>query len=149
MTMIKRIPLTINGAERFVFCDPEKDTLADALRRLGLTGTKIGCNKGLCGACTVIYNGKLVRSCVKKMKTIADCDEVITIEGIGTPMHPHPLLLPILAVCSAVSVRPDSSCLPTLFSNRTRIPPVKRSANGSRKTITSAVVPVMYRSWIP
>ena len=93
MTMIKRIPLTINGAERFVFCDPEKDTLADALRRLGLTGTKIGCNKGLCGACTVIYNGKLVRSCVKKMKTIADCDEVITIEGIGTPMHPHPLQL--------------------------------------------------------
>ena len=40
---IRRIPLIINGAERFVFCDPDKDTLATLLRRIGLTGTKIGC----------------------------------------------------------------------------------------------------------
>ena len=50
---IRRVPLIINGAERFVFCDPAKDTLATVLRRVGLTGTKIGCGIGICGACSV------------------------------------------------------------------------------------------------
>ena len=91
---IRRVALTINGAERFVFCNPEKDTLADVLRRVGLTGTKIGCNVGLCGACSVIYDGKLIRSCVKKMKNVEDYAEITTIEGIGSPNYPHPLRWP-------------------------------------------------------
>lgn len=90
---IRRVALTINGAERFVFCDPEKDTLAEVLRRVGLTGTKIGCNVGLCGACSVIFNGELIRSCVKKMKNVEDYSEITTIEGIGSPNYPHPLQL--------------------------------------------------------
>jgi aldehyde oxidoreductase len=88
---IRRVPLIINGAERFVFCDPEKDTLAIVLRRIGLTGTKIGCNIGICGACSIIYNGKLIRCCTKKMKNVEDNAEITTIEGIGTPNHLHPL----------------------------------------------------------
>ena len=47
---MNRIVLTINGAERSLICDMEKDTLADVLRNLGLTGTKVGCGKGQCGA---------------------------------------------------------------------------------------------------
>ena len=83
--------LHINGADRMFICNPEKDTLADVLRRLGLTGTKVGCNKGICGACSVILDGQVVRSCIKKIKNIADYSTVLTIEGIGNPLHLHPL----------------------------------------------------------
>ncbi len=69
--IIRRVALTINGAVRFAICAPEEDSLSDVLRRVGLTGTKIGCNVGLCGACSVIFNGKLIRSCVKKMNRSA------------------------------------------------------------------------------
>ena len=55
---LKKMTLKINGADRMFICDPEKDTLADVVRRLGLTGTKVGCGTGVCGACSVIPNGK-------------------------------------------------------------------------------------------
>ena len=88
---LTRMTLKINGVERFVLCDPEKDNLAVAIRRLGLTGTKIGCGTGVCGACSVILNGKVVRSCTRKMKTVEEFSDITTIEGIGTPQHLHPL----------------------------------------------------------
>ena len=88
---LARICLKINGVERFVLCDPEKDSLAEALRRMGLTGVKIGCGAGVCGACSVILNGEVVRSCTKKMKRVPEFSEVLTIEGIGTPQHLHPI----------------------------------------------------------
>ena len=50
--------LIINGVERSFLCNME-DSLADVLRGLGLTGTKVGCGKGQCGACNIILNGKL------------------------------------------------------------------------------------------
>lgn len=62
---------------------PESETLAQTLRdRLGLTGTKIGCGQGACGACTVIMNGEAVTSC---MMLTMDCDEaqITTIEGLA------------------------------------------------------------------
>ncbi|MGI6492014.1 MAG: molybdopterin-dependent aldehyde oxidoreductase [Pelotomaculum sp.] len=90
---LKKMMLNINGVERMVICDPEADTLADVVRRLGLTGTKVGCRVGQCGICSVILDGKVVRSCVKKMKTIKDGSEITTIEGIGTPTNLHPLQL--------------------------------------------------------
>ena len=90
---IRRMALIINGAERFVFCDAEKDSLAEVLRRIGLTGTKIGCNIGVCGACSVLLEGQVVRACAKKMKNVADYAKITTIEGIGSPDHLHPLQL--------------------------------------------------------
>ena len=90
MQQMDRKKYIINGVERFVIASPD-DTLANVLRRMGLTGTKIGCGKGVCGACTVILNGKLVRSCTKKMKTVAEFSTILTIEGIGTPTHLHPI----------------------------------------------------------
>ncbi len=86
-----RLNLTINGVARPVITNPEKDNLAVVLRRVGLTGTKIGCGTGLCGACSVIMNGEVVRACTKKMKSIPEFSEITTIEGIGTPQHLHPL----------------------------------------------------------
>lgn len=88
---LTRVRLTINGVERPVVCDLQKDTLAVVLRRMGLTGTKVGCGIGVCGACSVILNGEVVRSCTKKMKTVKEFSEILTIEGIGTPQHLHPL----------------------------------------------------------
>jgi aldehyde oxidoreductase len=72
-------------------CDLEKDSLANVLRRIGLTGTKVGCNKGVCGSCSVILNGKLVRSCTKKIKDVQEYSKILTIEGLGIPNSMHPL----------------------------------------------------------
>lgn len=83
--------LNLNGANRMVVYDPEKDTLADVLRRIGLTGVKVGCDIGVCGVCSVICDGQLIRSCVKKMKNVREFSQIITVEGIGSPMNLHPL----------------------------------------------------------
>ncbi|HTW41947.1 MAG TPA: 2Fe-2S iron-sulfur cluster-binding protein, partial [Solirubrobacteraceae bacterium] len=58
------VELTVNGARRRLRVDPRK-TLADTLREdLQLTGTHLGCEHGVCGACTVLLDGKAVRSCL-------------------------------------------------------------------------------------
>lgn len=83
--------LNINGVPTTVLARPD-ETLADVLRmQLGLTGTKIGCGEGMCGACSVLLNGKVVRACVRKMKSVPDGARLVTIEGIGTPDNMHPL----------------------------------------------------------
>ncbi|EPR44339.1 aldehyde oxidase and xanthine dehydrogenase molybdopterin binding protein [Desulfovibrio sp. X2] len=90
--MIKKT-FTVNGAVRTLAVNPE-DTLADVLReQLMLTGTKVGCGQGQCGACNVIMDGKLVRSCITKMKRVPENAEIHTIEGLGTADHLHPLQL--------------------------------------------------------
>ena len=80
----------INGVERLINWE-ENETLAEVLRRIGLTSVKIGCGTGQCGACTVILDGKPCRSCVKKMKTVAERSQIETLEGIGTAANLHPL----------------------------------------------------------
>ena len=83
------ISLTVNGyAERLRV--PSKAMLADVLRdQLGLTGTKKGCEEGICGSCTVELNGELVSSCLV-LAVQADGGSVTTIEGIdeGGALHP-------------------------------------------------------------
>lgn len=76
--------LTVNGVEREVVA-PARTSLADLLReRLHLTGTHLGCEHGVCGACTVLLDGVPVRSCIT---LAASCDhrEVTTIEGMSGP----------------------------------------------------------------
>ena len=84
----KDIYVTING-ESYKRTVDVAQTLAEFLREeLGLTGTKIGCNEGECGACTVIYNGKPVNSCLVTAAEI-DGSDVLTIEGMaGDEIHP-------------------------------------------------------------
>ena len=90
--MIKKV-INLNGVSRTLVADPEA-SLADVVReQLGLTGTKVGCGKGQCGCCNVIMDGKLVKSCLTKMKRVADGAMVVTIEGMGTPDKLHPLQL--------------------------------------------------------
>ena len=89
--ILKKKVFYINGVERMFMCDPENDKLSDVIRRLGLTGCKVGCGIGVCGSCNLIINGKVERSCNKKITAIEDYAEITTIEGIGTPQHLHPL----------------------------------------------------------
>ncbi len=70
---------------------PTNTTLLQIIRdQLGLTGTKEGCGKGECGACTVLFNSVIVTSCLVLAPQV-DGAEVLTIEGIGTLQNPHPI----------------------------------------------------------
>ena len=82
--------LSINGELRSVSAEPRK-TLADVLREdLGLTGTHLGCEQGGCGACTVLLDGEVVRSCLM-FAVQAQEAEITTIEGIGSTGELHPM----------------------------------------------------------
>jgi len=76
------VELTVNGARRRLRVDPRK-TLADTLREdLQLTGTHLGCEHGVCGACTVLLDGKAVRSCLLFAVQL-EGSEVTTVEGLS------------------------------------------------------------------
>ena len=82
--------LSVNGELRSVSAEPRK-TLADVLREdLGLTGTHLGCEQGGCGACTVLLDGEVVRSCLM-FAVQAQEAEITTIEGIGSTEELHPM----------------------------------------------------------
>jgi xanthine dehydrogenase YagT iron-sulfur-binding subunit len=84
------ISLIINGEPRVIALDDTRVTLLDLLReRLGLTGAKKGCDRGQCGACTVLVDGRRVNSCLALAVTL-DGAEIVTIEGLadGDALHP-------------------------------------------------------------
>ena len=87
----------VNGSPKTLIA-PADTPLAAVLReQLGLTGTKVGCSQGQCGACSVILDGKVVRSCITKLSRVSEGACITTIEGIGTPDHLHPLQLAWIA----------------------------------------------------
>ena len=80
----REISLTVNGTPRTATVE-ERYSLADFLRHvLGLTGTHLGCEHGVCGACTVLVNGDAVRGCLM-LAVQAEGSEVTTIEGLAAP----------------------------------------------------------------
>jgi xanthine dehydrogenase YagT iron-sulfur-binding subunit len=84
------ISLTVNGVARKVALDDPRVTLLDLLReRLDLTGTKKGCDRGQCGACTVLVDGRRINSCLA-LAVSYDGANVLTIEGVaqGDALHP-------------------------------------------------------------
>jgi xanthine dehydrogenase YagT iron-sulfur-binding subunit len=84
------VRLRINGTLHTTELDT-RTTLLDALREhLHLTGAKKGCDHGQCGACTVLVNGRRVNACLTLAVMHTD-DDIITIEGLGTPEEPHPI----------------------------------------------------------
>ena len=90
MTELRRIALTVNGTLRTCEVEP-REHLGDVLRdKLGLTGTHIGCEHGVCGACTVVVDGLAVRSCLM-LSPQADGATVTTVEGLAAAdgaLHP-------------------------------------------------------------
>jgi xanthine dehydrogenase YagT iron-sulfur-binding subunit len=82
--------ITVNGEAHEVEADI-RTTLLDLLREhLGLTGAKKGCDHGQCGACTVLVGGRRINACLS-LAVMHEGDEVVTIEGLGTPGNLNPL----------------------------------------------------------
>ena len=91
------VTLTVNGASRRLDSPPGESLLTALRERLGLTGTKYGCGEGQCGACTVLLDGKAVRSCRTKASEAAG-RKVVTIEGLASGERLHPLQAAFLEV---------------------------------------------------
>jgi 3-oxo-Delta1-steroid hydratase/dehydrogenase small subunit len=86
----RQICVTVNGVPHEALVEP-RTTLADFLRgNLGLGGTHVGCEHGVCGACTVLLDGKAVRSCLM-LAVQADGQNLTTIEGLSTYGQLHPI----------------------------------------------------------
>jgi carbon-monoxide dehydrogenase small subunit len=84
------ISVTVNGTPYERAVEPRL-LLSDFLRHdLGLTGTHVGCEHGVCGACTVLFDGQPVRSC-QMFAVQANGHQVTTVEGLGTPDNLHPI----------------------------------------------------------
>jgi nicotinate dehydrogenase subunit A len=85
-----KFSLKVNGKSHVVEAEPEMPLLYALRDDLKLNGPKFGCGLAQCGACTVIIDGKAVRSCVTEMKTVGS-RAVTTLEGLGTVKNPHPV----------------------------------------------------------
>ncbi len=120
--MALEVKLRVNGVEHVLQLDP-RVTLLDALReRLGLTGSKKGCDHGQCGACTVLINGRRINSCLA-LAAVHDSDEITTIEGLAKGEELHPLQAAFIKrdgfqcgyctpgqICSAVALLEKEGC---------------------------------------
>lgn len=82
--------IAINGVEQVIDFEPDTPLLWVIRDELKLKGTKFGCGKGLCGACTVHLNGNPIRSCITPVSAVEN-QNITTIEGLGTDASPHPL----------------------------------------------------------
>ena len=84
------VQTTINGEEINFLCEPRQSLLEVLRDILGMTGTKEGCNDGNCGACTVIFDGRIINSCLV-LGVEVQGREVTTIEGLATAEGLHPI----------------------------------------------------------
>ena len=88
--------LSINGRDREVEADGDTPLLYILRDDLGLHGPKFGCGLGQCGACTVIADGTAIRSCQLPLEQAAG-RKIVTLDGIGSAAHPHPVQRAFLA----------------------------------------------------
>ncbi|MGH7471620.1 MAG: (2Fe-2S)-binding protein [Longimicrobiales bacterium] len=94
--MAAPLELLINGRRQRVEADPAKSLLAVLREDLDLTGSKYGCGEGQCGACTVLLDGRAVRSCITPVGTVGT-RPIITIEGLERTGRLHPVQQAFLA----------------------------------------------------
>ena len=85
-----RVQFRVNGHAAKVDVDPVTPLLYVLRNDLKLNGPKFGCGLGQCGACTVLVGGKAIRSCVTPVSA-ASAKDILTIEGLGSVQHPHPI----------------------------------------------------------
>jgi carbon-monoxide dehydrogenase small subunit len=90
MPGLVHVQTTINGNQVDFLCEPRQSLLECLRDVVGLTGTKEGCNDGNCGACTVIFDGRIVTSCLV-LAVEAEGKEITTIEGIASAAGLHPI----------------------------------------------------------
>ena len=85
-----KIQLAINGKSYSVDTDPQTSLLTVLREDMDLTGSKYGCGEGMCGACTVLIDGKATRSCITRVVLVAQ-KKITTIEGLASGDHLHPV----------------------------------------------------------
>jgi len=130
---MRSVNLKVNGISHQFVVDEER-VLLDLLREdLRLTGAKQSCDrKGQCGACTVIVNGKTVRSCLTKVGTLEGA-EILTVEGLGTPDNPH-LIQEAFVLAGAIQC---GYCTPGLIMSTKAL--LDGNPNPDRKEIKGAL----------
>ena len=94
---MRGVELHINGTKRRVEVDAERSLLSVLRDELDLTGAKYGCGEGQCGACTVLVDGRAVRSCLPPVRSVVG-KQITTIEGLEQQGRLHPLQEAFLAV---------------------------------------------------
>jgi carbon-monoxide dehydrogenase small subunit len=87
---VRTIELSLNGERTRVAVEPHETLLAVLRQRLAATEVKSGCERGDCGACAVLLDGRAINSCLA-LAVQADGKPVVTVRGLGTPDAPHPL----------------------------------------------------------
>jgi nicotinate dehydrogenase subunit A len=85
------ITLTVNGKSQPLDVEPDTPLLYVLRDNLALHGPKFGCGLAQCGACTVLMDGKAVRSCIVPVSKVGPAAKIVTLEGLGTPEKPHPV----------------------------------------------------------
>lgn len=90
MSTKTHVTTTINGEQVDFLCEPRQSLLECLRDIIGLTGSKEGCNDGNCGACTVVFDGRIVTACLV-LGVEAQGKEITTIEGIASPAGLHPV----------------------------------------------------------
>jgi nicotinate dehydrogenase subunit A len=84
------ISLKVNGSSRSITAEPDTPLLYVLRNDFELNGAKFGCGLAQCGACTVLIDGRPVRSCITQISSLGNA-EITTIEGLGTVEQPHPV----------------------------------------------------------
>ena len=87
--------LQVNGADRATDAHPDRSLLSVLRDDLGLTGAKYGCGEGRCGACTVLVDGRAIRSCQSRVETVAG-KPIRTVEGLAAGGQVHPVQAALL-----------------------------------------------------
>jgi len=87
---MEKIMLRVNGQSRGLYVDPETPLIYVLRNDLSLKGTKFGCGLEQCGACKVIVDGEALPSCKRSVASVVGC-EIVTIEGVGSKEHLHPI----------------------------------------------------------
>jgi nicotinate dehydrogenase subunit A len=126
------LTLNVNGADRTAAVDPETPLLYVLRHDLALLGTKPGCSRGQCGACTVLMDGKSERSCITPVHTVLG-KQIVTIDGLGTPEDPHPLQSAFIELQAAQC----GYCIPGIITTAAGL--LDHNPNPSRAEIVDAL----------
>ncbi|WP_108660174.1 (2Fe-2S)-binding protein [Acuticoccus kandeliae] len=131
MAKEERVRLTVNGASMEVSVDPDTPLLYVLRGPLGLKGARFGCGEGVCGACSVIADGKAVRACDVPVGTLAGAS-IETVEGLSASPR-HPLIEAVIERQAAQC----GYCLPGIIMNAKAL--LDRTPRPSRREIAAAL----------
>ncbi len=128
-----RFELEVNGERRRIQAEADEPLLWVLRDRLRLTGTKFGCGEGDCGACSVLVNGEVWRSCQVEVSALSPEDEIVTIEGLGQPGN----LSPVQQAFLEKTAFGCGFCTPGMIVNATAL--LASNPNPSREQIIEAM----------